>query len=72
MADEWRQRVFRPVLDRLRKDAERHFNGGPLQLVPVAYYDRPASYLLRARVCHERDRSSRPQLFVKVFKPKPI
>ena len=39
--------VFDPVLSRLRSEAPQHFGAAGVQLVPVAYEDRPFSHLLR-------------------------
>jgi hypothetical protein len=72
MVDDRGERVFQPVLDRLHADAKEYFGSERLRLLPVAYYDRPASHLLRARVCRNGTGAPLSHVFVKVFKPKPI
>ena len=62
-------RVFEPVLDRLRGEAQSLFGAAEVRLAPVRHEERPFSFLLRVAV-HAGTPPQPGHLFLKVFKPK--
>lgn len=64
-------RVFDPVLARLRLEAAEQFGTAQAQLTPVAFEERPYSYLLRVKVRTAATARPDSHIFIKIFKPKP-
>jgi hypothetical protein len=64
------RRQFEQILTRLAGNAGEHFGTASVQLVPVAYEDRPFSHLLRVKV--SRPATADMHLFVKIIKTESV
>ena len=63
--------AFEPVLTKLRLEAAEQFGSADAQLLPVAFEERPYSYLLRVKVSTPVAGQEDSHIFIKIFKPKP-
>lgn len=70
-ADRLAPAIFEPVLDRLRAECVECFSAANVRLLPIAYEERPFSFLLRAGVCRNGGVTPGSHVFIKIFKERP-
>jgi hypothetical protein len=64
--------LFAPILARLAQESARHFGTAVVRLTPTSYQERPFSHLLGVSVSRPRSGRGDVDIFIKVFKPKPL